>query len=1731
MATRLDRLLLLLDTGSTPVTRKAAAKQLGEVQKLHPHELPNLLSRVHTFLKSGNWDTRIAAGQAIEAIAQSVPQWEPPGLTVKAEPQDGSSLCGSEPEQLEFGKFDIKRVLQHGEPLVGSSGAEYDMPDDELAGLDPKEKLALQQRMVRKRLGLDIIPGLDVGMDKLFDDEDLLMSVEDTRRKPAKKQNSFESAADVVAAEIAAISSSKMSAREKNRAKRKAKLLAKQRSKEAGDSVSNEDEDGPNVKKRKTASVVVEQPAHADKIVVDNVTDVAATFEESGEWPFEHFCQELSQELFHHSWEVRHGAATGLREIVKVHGQGAGKTVDTFLEEMHMQNMKWMENMAVYLLCVLALDRFGDFVSDEVVAPVRETCAQTLGVVVRHMNVSDCRSVMLTLLTLQEQTEWEVRHGGLLGIKYLLAVRQDLSADLLPLVLNPIISALQDDDDDVRAIAASALLPIAESIVQLAPNKVQELLMTLWNTLVELDDLTASTNSIMLLLAGILACPSVSMTMLGSAGSLSDLVPRLWPFLRHTIRSVRLAALRTLRILLQGTANVEASSGTAECVWLTPILQDAVRHIYQRFILESDASVIQYVYEVWCDLLSKSSKQCLSSSILPYLNSWLGMMMQPPCIPIDTSLLIQAQHRPRARNDKMSGIRSQKPPEPIPEVIAGATITMSPGERETVVIRARLAAARGLGLMTSYITRYPGDLVPTPVDYLMQTLMYPLTSTSGIQKMCASMLLTEWALCDKVCQCPDSVIKQLGTILSEPVVYDEVAVLNTRLQTDCQSLLISLREKGIDASAGIQPGGYTVDTATQLSTIIFTEATKRLSQTDVKNIEAKRRHLMTTIGQMQYEYQKLHTRVLCSAAGTLISLKKLPAKLNPVIRPIMDSVKREEETLIQERSAQSLASLLEQSIPREPCPNPKIIKNLCSFACSDPTVTPTINLNISVVTDDAPPSPAVTGPAPSFNLSDRDNVVQCDQYNGILTLVQQHKSAAAAITKKGGRPPKAPHAVDSLSTVDGVLEAPETGRVLAVQRRGADFALIRLAKHFGAALPSSVPKLWEHMITPLETMSNTTDKDLESFRGADASAQTLVNALQVLEVLAPVIPDKLQEMAVSRLPMLIQSLQHPYCAVRHMAARCLGVLSTVATHPSLLAIVERVIPLLGSGDSAVKRQGAIEAISHVIERMQLGIVPYVVLLVVPILGRMSDQTEDVRLLATNCFATLISLMPLEKGVPDPPDMPASLVEQKQIERTFLEQLLDSKKLQNYTISIPIKAELRKYQQDGVNWLAFLSKYKLHGILCDDMGLGKTLQSICIMASDHHYKLQKYKETGHADCKPLPSLVICPPTLTGHWVYEVEKFVIKEYLKPLHYTGPPMERQRLRNKVKNHNLIVASYDIVRNDGDFFKSIHWNYCILDEGHIIKNGKTKLARVIKQLRANHRLILSGTPIQNNVLELWSLFDFLMPGFLGTEKQFQARYGKPILQSRDAKSSSKEQEAGALAMESLHRQVLPFLLRRLKEDVLQDLPPKIIQDYYCELSPLQVQLYEDFAKSQAKKGLEESFSLSEDADDKEMASKKGSAHIFQALQYLRKVCNHPLLVLTPQHPEHDKIMQQLKETRQSLKDIHHAAKLVALKQLLLDCGIGVSTSSTSDLASEPVVSQHRVLLFCQLKSMLDIVENDLFKTNMPSVTYLRLDGSTPAGSRHSIVHRFNNDPSIDMFVISGLITTRLSICLLYQV
>ena len=264
-------------------------------------------------------------------------------------------------------------------------------------------------------------------------------------------------------------------------------------------------------------------------------------------------------------------------------------------------------------------------------------------------------------------------------------------------------------------------------------------------------------------------------------------------------------------------------------------------------------------------------------------------------------------------------------------------------------------------------------------------------------------------------------------------------------------------------------------------------------------------------------------------------------------------------------------------------------------------------------------------------------------------------------------------------------------------------------------------------------------------------------------------------------------------------------------------------------------------------------------------------------------------------------------------------------------------------------------------------------------------------------------------------------------------------------------------------------------------------------------------------------------MPGFLGTDKQFTERFSKPITamkglggklissnshaetNKKQAQQAAKVQEAGTLALESLHRQVLPFLLRRLKEQVLHDLPPKIIQDYYCDLSWIQQLLYDEFTREHIAQ-----ISLS-------LQGEKGrgsGGNVFQALQYLRKLCNHPSLVVNNTHPLYDRIVQQVVQETGSpnLRDLRFSPKLTALKELLQQCGIGAEDQDAADVT----VSPHRALIFCQLKSMVDFVEFDLLQKTMPNVSYLRLDGSTDPAKRHEMVTKFNSDPSIDVLLLT---------------
>lgn len=232
------------------------------------------------------------------------------------------------------------------------------------------------------------------------------------------------------------------------------------------------------------------------------------------------------------------------------------------------------------------------------------------------------------------------------------------------------------------------------------------------------------------------------------------------------------------------------------------------------------------------------------------------------------------------------------------------------------------------------------------------------------------------------------------------------------------------------------------------------------------------------------------------------------------------------------------------------------------------------------------------------------------------------------------------------------------------------------------------------------------------------TGQDVIDSLSVLRVTASTLHEGLWSRLVSLLPKLTLALRSRFAIIRHCTAKCFSTICGVITTQAMRHIIEEVVPLLGDSLSVSNRQGAVELLhraccyvlmtillsniifADVVQELDIKALPYVIFLVVPVLGRMSDSDDAIRATATHTFASLVKMVPLEAGLPDPPEFSEELLRKRDEERLFLTQLLDGSKVEQYHIPVTIKAELRKYQQDGVNWLAFLAKYQLHGILCD-----------------------------------------------------------------------------------------------------------------------------------------------------------------------------------------------------------------------------------------------------------------------------------------------------------------------------------------------------------------------------------------------------------------------------------------------
>lgn len=399
-----------------------------------------------------------------------------------------------------------------------------------------------------------------------------------------------------------------------------------------------------------------------------------------------------------------------------------------------------------------------------------------------------------------------------------------------------------------------------------------------------------------------------------------------------------------------------------------------------------------------------------------------------------------------------------------------------------------------------------------------------------------------------------------------------------------------------------------------------------------------------------------------------------------------------------------------------------------------------------------------------------------------------------------------------------------------------------------------------------------------------------------------------------------------------------------------------------------------------------------------------------------------------------------------LDDTSLETINNIKKV-DYDETPPtgIVGEFRNYQLVGYKWLRKLADMSLNGILADDMGLGKSFQTIATIL--------KEKENGATNT----SLIVAPTSCVSNWYYEIRKFAPQ--LEVIVLTGSVKKRLRKVKAVSNYDVAIISYSTLKRDIKLLSENEFNYVILDEAQHIKNANTQNAKIVKSLKSQKRLALSGTPIENSISEMWSMFDFLMPGFLGRHKDFVEEYEIPILSNLD---NSTE------ALDNLKTRIAPFILRRLKTDVLTDLPPKNTIVQYCDLTKDQKELYMSILEA-ARIEIFETV--------KRKGFNQSHIEIFSALTRLRQVCSHPKLM----HPD-------------LRGDSHTSGKF----QLFIE------------MIREAISGGHNVLVFSSFTRMLKIMREAFKKLG---INYFYLDGTTK--DRMDLVHRFN-DGEAPIFLLS---------------
>ncbi|MFT6209360.1 MAG: superfamily II DNA or RNA helicase, partial [Colwellia sp.] len=397
-------------------------------------------------------------------------------------------------------------------------------------------------------------------------------------------------------------------------------------------------------------------------------------------------------------------------------------------------------------------------------------------------------------------------------------------------------------------------------------------------------------------------------------------------------------------------------------------------------------------------------------------------------------------------------------------------------------------------------------------------------------------------------------------------------------------------------------------------------------------------------------------------------------------------------------------------------------------------------------------------------------------------------------------------------------------------------------------------------------------------------------------------------------------------------------------------------------------------------------------------------------------------------------------------RSLADKLRDFQQVTTVPVPEGLNATLRTYQHQGLNWLQFLREYQLNGILADDMGLGKTIQTLAhLLIEKQQGRLTK------------PVLIVAPTSVIFNWANEIEKFTPQLSYRVLHGSKRQQHFDCFEGHENQVDIIITSYALITKDLALYSQQKFYYLVLDEAHYIKNTKTKLYQAFLTLKAQHKLCLTGTPMENHLGEFWAQFNFLLPGFLGGQRQFTKLFRTPI-------EKHGEQERKQL----LNQRIKPFILRRTKDKIATELPPKTEIIQKLRIEGQQAELYE-------------SVRLAMDSRLKDIIADKGlkrsQIEVLDALLKLRQVCNHPKLL-----------------SLEGAKKVNQSAKLDYLMETL----------------PEQIAEGRKILIFSQFTSMLALIEDELVAEG---IDFVKLTGSTT--NRQAVVDKFQ-EGEVPVFLIS---------------